>query len=460
MLFKNALVVTMDPRRRIILDGAVAVRGSRIEAIGKSRELSQKFSTDEQVDLRGGFLLPGLIDSHIHLAQALLRGCGENLPLIPWLTERVWPLEGSYEGEEGRISAELCILEMLKTGTTTFLETMLAARYGMDAIPELIRDCGIRGYVSKLIMDVPSYSGKEGVMFHGMREDLPTTLQQAREMHAKWDGAEDGRIRIWLGPRAIGGTSEEGLRAVVSLAKELNTGINVHFCEVKEDPIFIREKYGCSPTEFLERIGMIGPNVLLIHTIWVDQADIAHIAATGTHVVHNPSANTKMGSGIAKIPEMIRAGVNVVLGCDGAPSNNTHDLLREMRIGSYLHKGVTLDASVMPAETMLEMVTVNAAKMLGAGDEIGSIEPGKRADLTAIDIRRTHLVPSPDPIGAIVSAACGSDVSHVMVDGRLLVKRGKVLTMDERAVLKRATKTAKNLYARTGIEIPVAWPLE
>lgn len=460
MLFKNATVITMDPKRRIIREGAVAVRGSRIEAVGKSRELSRQFSADEAIDLRGGLLLPGLIDSHIHLAQAMIRGCGEGLPLIRWLTERVWPLEGSYEGEEGKISAELCILEMLKSGTTAFLEAFLAARYGIDAVLEVVRDSGIRGWVSKMIMDVPSYAGSEGVMFRGMREDHPTSLRLAREMHAKWDGAEDGRIRVWLGPHAVGASSEQGLRAVASLAKELKTGINIHFCETRQEQAFVRERYGCSPAEFLERIGMLGPNLLLVHAIWVDPEDIPRIAAAGAHVVHNPSANTKMGSGIARIPDMIRAGVNVVLGCDGGPSNNTHDLIREMRIASYIHKGVSTDASVMPAETVLEMATINGAKMLGAEREIGSIEPGKRADLTAVDMRRPHLTPAPDPVSTLVASANGADVSHVMVDGRLLVRKGKVLTMDERGVLRRAAKAAKGLYKRTGVKVPVAWPVE
>jgi cytosine/adenosine deaminase-related metal-dependent hydrolase len=234
----------------------------------------------------------------------------------------------------------------------------------------------------------------------------------------------------------------------------------MHFCETRDEGVFIRERYGCSPTGFLERIGMLGKNVLLIHSIWIDQADIGRIAATGTNVVHNPSANTKMGSGIAKIPDMVRAGVNVVLGCDGGPSNNTHDMFREMRLGSYLHKGVATDAAIMPAETMLEMATVNGARMLGAEEEIGSIEPGKRADLTAVDMRGPHLVPAPDPVGTLVASANGSDVSHVMVDGRLLVRKGKVLAMDEKGVLKRAAKAAKELYARTGVKIPVAWPME
>jgi cytosine/adenosine deaminase-related metal-dependent hydrolase len=460
VLFKNATVITMDPKRRIITGGAVAVRGSRIEAVGKSRDLGRKFSGDETIDLRGGLLMPGLIDSHVHLAQAMLRGCAENLSHDPWLTERVWPLEGSYEGGDGRISAELCILEMLKSGTTTFLETFLAAQYGIDAILQVIRDSGIRSCVSKLIMDVPSLAGEENAMFHGMREDLQSTLRQAREMHAKWDGAEDGRIRIWLGPRGPGGSSEEGLRTVVKVARELDTGINIHFCEIEEQRVFIRDTYGCSPTELMERIGMVGKNVLLIHAVWVDPEDIERIATTGTHVVHNPSANTKMGSGIARIPDMILAGVNVVLGCDGGPSNNTHDMIREMRIGSYIHKGVHRDASIMPAETMLEMATINGAKMLGAEEEIGSIEPGKRADLTAVDMRRPHLVPAPDPVGTLVASANGSDVSHVMVDGRLLVRRGKVLTMDENGILKRVAKAARELYARTDVKIPIAWPVE
>ena len=466
MLFKNATVITMDAKRRMILNGAVAVRGSRIESVGKSKELSRKFSTDESIDLRGGLLLPGLIDSHVHLAEGLLRGCAENLSLVPWRVERVWPLQGSLEGDDGKISAEICILEMLKSGTTTFMETFLAARYGLDGIMEVIRDSGIRACVAKLIMDDQD---KEELMYRGMREDLETTLQQAREMHAKWNGAEDGRMTVWLGPQAVDTLigapverfqSERGLRAVVSLANELKTGINIHFCEIKEQRDFIEQRYGCTPTEFMERVGMLGPNVLLVHTVWFDQQDIERVAATGTHIVHNPSANTKMGSGIAKIPEMIRAGVNVVLGCDGGPSNNTHDIIREMRMGSYIHKGSRRDASIMTAETMLEMTTVNGAKMLGAEDEIGSIEPGKRADLTAVDLRRPHLMPAPDPVSTLVASANGSDVSHVMVDGRLLVKRGKVLTMDEKGILKRGAQATQRLYKRAGLRIPIAWPVE
>jgi cytosine/adenosine deaminase-related metal-dependent hydrolase len=236
-------------------------------------------------------------------------------------------------------------------------------------------------------------------------------------------------------------------------------GITVHLAEVREDVEYTQKEFGLRPVDFAEEVGLLGPNVVLAHAVWLTDEEIEKLAQTGTHVCHNPSSNMKLASGFAKVPEMLQAGVNVALGCDGGPSNNTYDMIREMRLASYIHKGRTLDPTVMPAERVLEMATINGAKALGMADEIGSLEVGKKADLVVLDLNKAHIVPSPDPVSAIVCTASGGDVDTVVIDGRVVVRGGEVLTMDEERVLDEARDRAQKVYQRAGIEIAPRWPL-
>jgi cytosine/adenosine deaminase-related metal-dependent hydrolase len=459
MIFTNGTIITMDPQRRIIADGAVAVRGDRIAAVGKTAEVLRAFPDEERLDVGGKVVMPGLIDCHVHLAQALIRGCADDLSLIRWLTERVWVLQGNYTPEDGRASAELCILEMLKSGTTTFLEVMIAGRYGFDGIAEAVRDSGIRGVLSKIVMDLPAYAEAANIMYPGMIEEREATIREALDMHDKWDGQSNGRIRVWFGPRTPGGCTPDLYREVSQLARERGMGITVHLAEVREDVEYTQKEFGLRPVDFAEEVGLLGPNVVLAHAVWLTDEEIEKLAQTGTHVCHNPSSNMKLASGFAKVPEMLQAGVNVALGCDGGPSNNTYDMIREMRLASYIHKGRTLDPTVMPAERVLEMATINGAKALGMADEIGSLEVGKKADLVVLDLNKAHIVPSPDPVSAIVCTASGGDVDTVVIDGRVVVRGGEVLTMDEERVLDEARDRAQKVYQRAGIEIAPRWPL-
>ncbi len=460
-IFQNADVITMDKKRRVISDGAVATDGDRIIEVGKRNDLIKKYPTFELYDSKGGIILPGLVDCHVHLAQAMIRGCADDLSLIDWLLP-VWRCQGSYSEEDGRLSAELCILEMLKSGTTAFIETMIASRYGFNGIAQAVDKSGIRAALSKIIMDMPPGVDQEVISIpEGQREEKEATLAEAVSMHEKWEGGAGGRIQVWLGPRPFGiGLTKDALREVAKVAMERNMRVDIHFCEIKKDNKYFHKMFNLKPTEALEKVGLLGPQTLVIHTIWIDEEDITNLARTGTHVVHNPSSNMKLGSGFARIPEMIAAGVNVSLGCDGGPSNNTYDMFREMKLASYIHKGRLLDPKTMDSETVLEMATINGAKVMGLQEEIGSLEAGKKADLIILDTNKAHLTPRPNPVSTCVCAVNGSDVNTVVIDGKMIMENRKVLTLDEEGIIKKAQASARDVFQKAGVEIKSRWPRE
>jgi cytosine/adenosine deaminase-related metal-dependent hydrolase len=459
MIYEHGTLVTMDAQRRVVTDGALAVRDGRFLAIGKSKELQERFPAEPRTDLRGRAIIPGLVNAHVHLAQAMIRGCADDMELIDWLGKRVWVLQGNYTEEDGRASAELCILEMLKSGTTAFVESMLAGRYGFDGIANVVLSSGIRAALAKIVMDVGTYASKDNWMHPGMIEDRETTLRDTLAMYDRWNGAGDGRLAVWFGPRTPGGVTPELYREISALAAQRDMGITVHLAEVQADRKFLQETYAQSPAEFAQAAGLTGPRVLLVHTVWMDAHDIEILSRTRTNVAHNPCSNAKLASGIAPIPEMLAAGVNAALGTDGGPSNNTYDLVREMRWASYLHKARTLNPTIMPAETVLEMATINGARALGWEREIGSLEAGKQADFVVFDLDKPHVTPSSDPVSTIVYAATGTDVDTVVIAGKVVMQGGQVLTMDEERIVREAGERAKAVWKRAGIEHRPRWPV-
>jgi len=459
MIYEHGTLITMDAQRRVITDGALAVQDGRFMAIDKAAALRERFPAEPRTDLRGRTVTPGLINTHVHLAQAMIRGCADDLELLDWLGRRVWVLQGNYTEEDGRASAELCILEMLKSGTTAFVESMLAERYGFDGIANVVLRSGIRAALSKIVMDLGTYATKDDWMHPGMVEDRDTSLHNTLAMHEKWNGAGDGRLAVWFGPRTPGGVTPELYREISAIARERNMGITVHLAEVQADRVYLHEHYGQSPAEFAEDVGLVGPNVLLVHTVWMDANDIRILARTSTNVAHNPLSNAKLASGIAPIAEMLSAGVNVTLGTDGGPSNNTYDLVHDMRWASYLQKARTLDPKVMPAETVLEMATIHGARALGWEKEIGSLEVGKQADFVVFDLDKPHLTPHRDEASTLVYAATGADVDTVVIGGKVIVQNRQVLTLDEERILREATERAEALWKRAGVEQKPHWPV-
>jgi cytosine/adenosine deaminase-related metal-dependent hydrolase len=459
VIFNNATIITINPRREIITNGALVVEGQKITAVGKSREIRDQFAGQQVIHCNGNVIMPGLIDTHVHTAQAMLRGCADDLTLLDWLGKRVWVLQGNYTEEDGRASAQLCTLEMIKSGTTAFIECMLAERYGFDGVAEVIVQSGMRAAIGKIIMDQPSYGKVKSFMHPGMVEDGETSLHNTLAAFDKWNGAADGRIQVWFGPRTPGGVTPEIYDEVSRLARERNMGITIHNSEVKEDQAFASGQGFRSAVEFIHAHGLLGPRTVLAHCVWTDDGDWKLLAETGTHVAHNPASNAKLASGIAPINGMLTSGVNVALGCDGGPSNNTYDMLRDMRLASYLAKLREESPTVVPAETVMEMATINGAKALGLEDQIGSIEAGKRADFILINMDAPHLTPAWDPVSTIAYAAVGTDVDTVVIDGRIVMQHRQVITLDERAVLENVRSRYRDVGRRGGLEIGPRWPL-
>ncbi len=459
MIFENATILTMNPRREIVTNGAVAVSGEYIVSVGKSRDVVEKHPEKRRINCNGNILLPGLVDTHVHTAQAMLRGCADDVNLLDWLYKRIWVLQGSYSEEDGKASAGLCAIEMIKSGTTAFLECMLAEIYGFDGVAQTILQSGMRAAIAKVVMDSPAYARSKSLMPAGMIEDGPTSLANTLSAHSKWNGAGNGRIQVWFGPRSPGGVTPELYDEIGRIAKERRMGITIHLSNIPADIDYAHSQGFRSPIEFADNHGLLSDRSVLGHCILTDENDFALMAKTGAHVSHCPAANLKGGEGIAPVNNMLKAGVNVTIGCDGGPSNNTYDIIRDLRLTAGLAKLRDGEPTVLPAETVLEMATINGAKALGLGEVIGSIEAGKQSDFIIIDMDKPHLIPAWDPVSTLVYAAHGSDVDTVVIQGRIVMQGRKVLTLNEEVIKNDIRQRYLQVAARSGLSITPRWPL-
>lgn len=457
ILVSDGTVVTLDRNRRVIKDGAVLVRDDRIEYVGKAATFRKPLGVEYEIDARGMIILPGLIDAHIHLAQALIRGCADDTALIDWLRKFVWPLQGSFDTDDGRTSAELCMLEMIKSGTTTFLESLLHSRYGFDGIAQSLERAGMRGILSKTVMGLPGYGNETNIMHPGMIEDPQTCLREVDAYFKRWNDQGNGRIKVWYGARSLGGCTPELYKQIGEGANRLGTGVTMHLSEVRDDVQYTQKQFGKTPAEFMDELGLVGPNVVFAHGVWLTEKEWQILANKQASVAHCPSSNMKLASGIAKLPEMMKTGVNVALGCDGGPSNNCYDMIREMKTASLLQKVRLLDPLVMNAETVLEMATLNGAKALGLDRDIGSIEVGKKADLILVSLRQPHLVPAFNPVSHLVYAADGADVRTVIIDGKIIMENRVVKTLEEERIIQEADRRATKLLERAGLDVVTKW---
>jgi len=460
MYIRGGILITVDKERRIFKDGGVVIENNRIVKVGKREELDKDYlhHSDIVIDASRKIVMPGLIDLHVHMAQAMIRGMAQYVRLIPWLRDYVWPLQGHYTKEDGRISALLCMIEMIKSGTTTFLEVGISGRYGMEGIAKAVEEIGMRGVLGRHVMDTPGYALEENIIHPGLVESKEYGMKEVIHMYQRWHG-KHGRIFIWFAPRTPGAVTIETYKEIVSKARELGIGITMHLAEVKEDLEYFKKKFNCKPVEFCQKIGMLGHNVVLAHVVWVDDEEIKLLAKTGTHVAHCPSSNMKLGSGLTPVAKMIKSGVNVGLGCDGGPSNDNYDMIEEMKIAALGQSLINMDPKALTAEEVIEMATIRGAKALGLDKEIGSIEEGKKADIIIIDYWKPHLTPMLNPITHIVYAAQGQDVDTVIIDGKLIMKNRKILTVDEEKILEEAEKRGLNVVKRTGIKPAINWKI-
>jgi cytosine/adenosine deaminase-related metal-dependent hydrolase len=456
MLLDNCTVVTMDAERRILRDAAIVVQGNSIAAVGKSSEIRPRFPEEPVRDLHGWVVTPGLVDGHIHLPQAILRGCGDEVPLWVWMTERIFILEGAFTAEDARISMRLAALEMLKAGTTAFLETLILGRHALDELAEAVEATGMRAALPRGITDGGGYLD-ESPLSKGLYEAPEEAIADALDVAKQYRDSE--RIRIWFGPRSTGGISEELLRELVTLARAEGLGLCQHYAMTVRERDWIRARYGVGQAEFAERVGMLGPDVVLVHACALEPDDIALMRGTGTSIVHCPTGPAKMGSGVTPVHLLHSAGINITLGTDAAAANNGADLMRDLKWVGYLQKLRHADPTVTTCEDVFEMATLGGARALGLEAITGSIEPGKRADLIVIRTDGPGWTPDPYPVSNIVYSTTGADVDTVMVDGDILMEGRQMTHLDEERILFEARSAAETLFERTGVRITGRWPV-
>ncbi len=437
ILIKGGTVVTMDARGSVS-EADLLVRGGRIERVGAQQESG----ADETIDARGCVVLPGFVQTHVHLCQTLFRGAADDLELIDWLKKRVWPLEAAHDARSIRASARLAVAELIKGGTTCAL-TMETVRH-TEEVFRVVEETGFRATVGKCMMDQG-----DGVP-EGLREEAEGSIAESLALLEKWHGAAEGRIRYCFAPRFAVSCTRELLERVSRLAREHGVLIHTHASENRTEIELVERQTGRRNVEYLDAVGITGPHVALAHCVHVNDEEMSLLARTGTHVAHCPSSNLKLGSGIAPVAEMLERGVNVSLGADGAPCNNRLDMFTEMRTAALLQK-VSAGTTSLPAERVLRMATLDGARALGLEEEIGSLEAGKRADITVLDLRRLHLTPRPDIISTVVYAAEAADVRTVLVGGQVLLREGSLTTINEQETIDEALEQYRLLAARAGV---------
>lgn len=427
VLITNGTLITMNASKEIV-EAEIWIENDHIQKIGKKLSPKGQYKT---ISAKGCWIIPGLIQTHVHLCQTLFRNQAEDLTLLDWLRKRIWPFEGNHTQKTLRLSAELGIAELLKGGTTTILD--MGTVHHTDEIFKAIESSGIRAFSGKAIMvegeDIPK----------SLVQTSEVALEETQKLIERWHGKADGRIRYALAPRFVLSCNESVLTQIGDLSRKKKLLIHTHAAENREESQWVMRLKGKSNIRYINELGLCGPNLCLAHCVWVDKAEIEILAQTKTHVLHCPSSNLKLGSGIAPIPELLQQKVNVSIGADGAPCNNNLDCFQEMRLAGLIQRP-KYGVQALSAKTIFEMATLNGAKTLGMENDIGSLEVGKKADMVIIDRTQLHSSPNGDPYTTLVYAAHASDVRTVFVNGRRVVADGKLLTVNEDEVRKQAKK--------------------
>lgn len=412
-----------------VLSGYMTVENDLITYIGEERPLIE----DGTQTLDGSRLLfmPGLINTHGHAAMSLLRGYGDDMVLQAWLQEKMWPMEEKFTGDDVYWGTSLSVLEMLKGGTTTFLDMY----DHMDRVAEVVELSGMRAVLMRGVIGLCP----EEVQTH--------KLAEAVEFARNWHGKADGRITTMISPHAPYTCPPEFFMRFVQAAHDLDLPMHTHMSETLREVEQNAADYGLRPVAHLEKLGMFTRPSLIAHGVHLNNEEIEILARHNVGVSHNPGSNLKLASGVARVPDLLRAGVKVSLGTDGAASNNNLDMFEEMRLAALIHKGVSGDPTAVPAPEAFLMATEAGAQSLFL-NQVGRLAPGMKADFIAIDIDQPHLLPHTDLLSHVVYSASAKDVEHVWVNGKQVVKHGACLTLDEEEIRRKAQETFENLLKR------------
>jgi 5-methylthioadenosine/S-adenosylhomocysteine deaminase len=428
LLVRQATLVTVNARDEVLTDADLAIDGSKIVGVGAAPE---GFVPDRVLEGRDRIVLPGLVNTHTHLSMTLMRNYADDLDFWTWLLERVKPLEDHLIPADVRIGARLGIAELIRGGTTCFHDMYFL----LDEVADEVAQTGLRACLCGALFD---NSGQGEALLHA-----------AVGLHERWHGKAEGRITVGLGPHSTYLCSPGYLREILAEAERLHCWLHVHVAETEREVAESRERFGLTPVQQLAELGCFGVPVVAAHAIYVDAADQQLLHEGGASVAHNPSSNLKLANGIAPVTTLLEHGVNVSLGTDGAASNNNLNLFEEMHLAALLQKWRERDAEALPAREVLRMATIRGAKTLGLDDEIGSLEPGKEADVIIVDTAKPHLAPRHDPVALLVYSAQAADVCTVIVRGRVLMQERELETLDEASLLARATTQTQSLVERS-----------
>ena len=420
---QNTQILTMTGAP--LYTGDILIENDIIKALGTVN--AQDAEGAQIIEGRRTVAMPGLVNTHTHAAMTLLRSYADDMELMPWLNDKIWPAEAKFVNEYIYWGSALAAVEMIQSGTTTFADMYDS----MHEVAKVTEESGLRANLARgcVVFSDPELKN----------------IQKNVRLYENFNNTADGRIKVWFAPHAPYTCPPEYVEKIVEAAKSCNAGIHVHLAETLDEQRQIAEGYGKTPTEYLNDLGVFELPTLAAHSVYLNDSDIAILKEHNVGIAHNPSSNLKLASGIANIPKYLQAGLNVGIGTDGCSSNNTLNMFKEMTICSFVQKVNAMDPTVLPAEEILRLATIGGAKALRWDDEIGTLEVGKKADLILVDIDKPHFAPWNNPVSDLVYSAQGSDVKTTIVNGKLLMKDYEVLTLDVERIMAETERIARNV---------------
>ncbi len=434
ILIKNGMIMTMDDKNTIIENGFLCITGDHISQVDRFSE--NKYLAEKVIDARGGIVLPGLINGHTHAAMSLFRGLADDLPLMDWLNHYIFPVESRMDADFVYTGTMLACAEMLMNGTTSFCDMYLFE----EEVASAAKNAGMRCLVGEVLYDFPSPN--YGTVDNG--------LLYTESLIRKWQ--DDPLVSIAVEPHSLFTCDPSLLKKAHTLSRQYDVPLIIHVAETLQELDEIQRKYNKRPVEHLQSLGLLGPHLIADHCVHLDHNEIRMLADHGVKIIHNPESNMKLASGIAPVPEMLHHGLAVGLGTDGCASNNNLDLFTEMDITAKLHKIQHMDPTVMDAVTVLRMATIDGARALGMDHIIGSLEPGKKADVIILDINKPHLTPIYNPYSHLVYSAKGSDVFCSIINGRPVMEDRRLLTIDLDEIMSRSREKASDVLKWISME--------
>jgi 5-methylthioadenosine/S-adenosylhomocysteine deaminase len=437
LVIANGIVVTVDAERRVINPGSVAIRGNTIVAVGPAAQIAASYRAADTIDAAGRVVMPGLINTHTHAPMVLYRGLGDDLALMDWLQKYIFPAEAKTVSPEFvRIGTELAALEMIRSGTTTYVDMY----YFEEEIARATKRAGMRGVLGQTIIEFPVPDAKTPA------DGLKRAEAFIREFQ------QDELITPAIAPHAVYTNDAQSLTASRDLAQKYRVPLVIHLAETEAEIPISLKRHNARPVGVLDKLGLLSARVIAAHAVWVQPEEITLLQKRGVGVAHNPESNMKLASGTAPVPQYLEADVAVGLGTDGAASNNDLDMFEAMRQAAFLHKLQSKDPRVVSAKVAVDMATIGGARVIGREKDLGSLAPGKRADVIIVRMDQPRQTPMYDPISHLVYATRGDDVETTIVNGRVLMRNGKVLTLNEGEVLAAARAAATQVRAAVGLQ--------